>query len=248
MKGFRLVSLAAAAAVLVAAGCSTAYKSKPLPFKSPSVYPNMVEVEGALIASRAFTVNPETHETFGFDILGAGMLPVQVIFDNQGIHTLEINGEQCFLEDTEGSLWPVLSRSAAYERATRHTATEEALKGGASKAVWGALAGAIVGAAVGIVADEDIAEALGKGAAIGAAAGGVLGGYQSSTAGAAEAAIAADLQDKSLRNKSVGPKSLAHGFLFFPAEAKGARELRLNLKEVDTGNVYVLKMQLENQR
>ncbi len=31
---------------------------------------------------------------FGFDVLGAGMLPVQVIFDNQGPHELEVIGHQ----------------------------------------------------------------------------------------------------------------------------------------------------------
>ncbi len=76
------------------AGCGPSYKVKPMPFKAPSAFENVVSIEGAQIASRAYTDRAETAQAFGFDILAAGMLPVQVIFDNQGSHTLEINGHQ----------------------------------------------------------------------------------------------------------------------------------------------------------
>jgi len=36
----------------------------------------------------------------------------------------------------------------------------------------------------------------------------------------------------------VAPQELAHGFVFFPGEAKKAQELRLRLREADTGRVY----------
>jgi hypothetical protein len=36
----------------------------------------------------------------------------------------------------------------------------------------------------------------------------------------------------------------ARGFIFFPGEAKNAVELRLHIKEVDTGKVHSLIMKL----
>jgi hypothetical protein len=90
-------------------GCSTAYQVKPMAFKMPSSYHNVTAIGNAQVAAKAFTDKTEAMEAFGFDILGAGMLPVQVIFDNQGIYSLEINGSQTFLEDQDGNLWPILS-------------------------------------------------------------------------------------------------------------------------------------------
>ncbi|MDH3567268.1 MAG: hypothetical protein OEM61_07910 [Desulfobacteraceae bacterium] len=69
----------------------------------------MVNIEGSQIAAKAFVDAKETQEAFGFDILGAGMLPVQVVFDNQGTHPLEVIDHQTFLEDAKGNLWPILS-------------------------------------------------------------------------------------------------------------------------------------------
>jgi len=40
--------------------------------------------------------------------------------------------------------------------------------------------------------------------------------------------------------RAVKPQEVAHGFIFFPGEAKKAKELRLQLKAVDTGKVYSL--------
>lgn len=111
--------------------CSTSYKAKPLPFKAPSAYPNSTEVAGAIVGARAYIDPEEAKEAFGFDIRGAGMLPVQVVFDNQGPHPLEINGLQTFLEDREGNLWPILSSEMAYERATKYAQTKNIFKEGA---------------------------------------------------------------------------------------------------------------------
>jgi hypothetical protein len=93
--------------MLFSAGCSSTYQAKPLPFKSPSSFENVTEVDGAQVAAKAFADPAEAKEAFGFDIRSAGMLPVQVIFDHQGSHPLEINGQQTFLEDKNGNIWPI---------------------------------------------------------------------------------------------------------------------------------------------
>lgn len=226
----------------IAAGCATSYQAKPLPLKAPSSFPNMVNVAGSQIAAEAFTDPKETKETFGFDILGAGMLPIEVVFDNRGTHPLEIVDHQTFLEDTKGNLWPILSNKIAYERATKYAETKKIFKEGAYTGFLGAAAGTLIGGAIGIVSGSNVGEAAGKGAAVGAAAGATLGGAKAYASNDARREIISDLRAKSLENKPVEPKDLAYGFLFFPGEAKTAKSLRLQIRETDTGKVHVLNM------
>jgi hypothetical protein len=226
--------------ILIFFGCTTAYKIKPLPFKAPAAFPNMVNIEGSQIAAKAFVDPQETKDAFGFDILGAGMLPVEVVFDNQGPHPLEIVDHQTFLEDGKGNLWPILSNKIAYERATKYAETKKIFKEGAYTGFLGAAAGTLIGGAIGIVAGSNVGEAAGKGAALGAAAGATLGGAKAYGSDDARREIITDLREKSLKNKAIEPKNLAYGFLFFPGEAKTAKNLRLQIRETDTGKNHVL--------
>ena len=227
---------------LLSAGCSTSYKAKPLSLQTPAAYPNVVEIEGCQIGAKAFADAKVAKEAFGFDVLGAGMLPVQVVFDNQGPHPLEIVGHQTFLEDNKGNLWPILNNKIAYERATKYAETKKIFKEGAYGGFLGAAAGSLVGGAIGIVTGSNVAEAAGKGAAVGGAAGATLGGAKGFGSKDARRDIISDLQEKSLENKPVKPGLLGYGFLFFPAEAGSAKLMRLQIKETDTGTVHVLKM------
>lgn len=227
--------------LFLAAGCGTTYKAKPLPFKAPSSYANAVEVSGATVAAQAYADREKAKEAFGFDIRGAGMLPVQVIFDNPGPHALKIVPEQTFLQDESGNLWPILEEQFAYERATKYAQTQQIFKEGAYAGFLGAAAGAIIGAAIGIVAGEGVGSAVGKGAALGAAAGATLGGTKGFASDDARREIISDLNKKSLDNKAVKAGSLAFGFIFFPGEAPSAKLLRLQLREVETGKVFLVQ-------
>jgi hypothetical protein len=229
---------------LVMAACATSYKAKPLPFKLPASYENATEVGGAVVAAQAYADPKKAEEAFGFNVRGAGMLPVQVVFDNQGPHSLKIRAGQTFLEDGAGNLWPLLSDKTAYERATKYAQTKQIFQEGAYSGFLGATAGAIIGAAIGIVTGQGVGEAVGKGAAVGAAAGATIGGAQGYASDDARRAIINDLNQKSLQNKAVNSKGLAYGFLFFPGEAPSAKQLRLQILEVDTGKVHVLKFNL----
>ncbi|MBW1860827.1 MAG: hypothetical protein JRJ02_00435 [Deltaproteobacteria bacterium] len=224
------------------AHCATSYKAKPLPFKSPSSYPNATEVAGAIVGAEAFVDPRRAKEAFGFDIRGAGMLPVQVVFDNQGSHSLEINTSQTFLEDEEGNLWPILASETAYERASKYARTKQIFKEGAYDGFLGAAAGAVIGAAIGIVTGDNVAGTAGKGAAVGAAAGATIGGIKGYTSNDARRSVINDLRQKSLQNRAVGPNDLTFGFLFFPGEAYTARQLRLQLVESDSLAIHVIKL------
>jgi len=231
-------------AVLLLMGCGPSYKVKPVSFRAPDAAANAAMIGGALMSAKAFVDPGEAKTAFGFDILKAGMLPVQVVFDNQGSNVLEINGSQTFLEDAQGNLWPILSNKIAYERATRYGDTNEMMKQGAHKGLLSAAAGAIIGAAVGIATDEGVAAAAGKGAAVGAAAGAALGGAEGYSSGRARRSITDDLYEKSLQNKPIAPKSISHGILFFPGEATSVSRLRLQLVEAESGQVHVVTLPL----
>ncbi|MBN2126453.1 MAG: hypothetical protein JW821_19280 [Deltaproteobacteria bacterium] len=224
--------------------CAPAYKAKPLPFRSPSSYPNVTEVSGAQVAAEAFANAEAARDAFGFDIREAGMLPVQLVFDNQGERPLEIKTDQTFLEDREGYLWPLLDRETAYERASRYAQTQKIFKEGAYHGFLGAAAGAVIGAAVGIVGGDNVAEAAGKGAAVGAAAGATLGGAKGYASNDARRTVMRDLKEKSLENRSVEPQSITFGFLFFPGEARSAKQLRLQLRETDTNRIHSVRLEL----
>ncbi|MFB3924697.1 MAG: hypothetical protein ACE14T_01465 [Syntrophales bacterium] len=216
------------------------YERQVVPFKLPSAYPNATQAAGAEIAARAYDNKDEAASAFGFDILGAGVLPVQVIFDNKGTHKIEIIGNQTFLVDVDNNLWPVLDAGLAYDRIEKKTEfgklAPEAGKGG----LLGGTAGAIIGAAIGIVSGRSVGEAAMRGAAVGAAAGLTIGGAKGLSDPEARHAIRDDLQTRSLENRAVTPQEVAYGFIFFPGESKKAKELRLRVREVDTGKVHSL--------
>jgi hypothetical protein len=237
----------ALAAALLLMGCGTSYKAQPLPFKAPTAYGNTVTVADTVIGGRAFVAQKEAEKAFGFNIRGAGMLPVQLVFENNGKGKLEIDTSQTFLEDQEGNLWPLLSQDMAHERATKYAQTKAIAKEGAYKGFLGAAAGTIIGAAVGIVTGGDVGEALGKGAAVGAAAGATLGGAEGYASGDARRKIISDLRSKSLQNKAIEPETLAHGILFFPGEAKSAKLLRLKLVSPDSGASHLIQMAFRSE-
>lgn len=218
---------------LLLAGCS-AYKQQVVPFKMPSTYPNATEIAGATIAAKAYDDSGEAQNAFGFDIRGAGVFPIQVIFDNRGPHPLEIAPDQTFLVDEQGSLWPVLDSGLVYNRVAKKTDMGRVLPEAGKGSLWGGAAGAILGAAIGIVTGTNVGSAAGKGAAMGAAAGATIGGVKGAADRNPQVQIREDLERRSLESRPVRPYEIAHGFIFFPGEAGRSRELRLRLREIDT--------------
>lgn len=227
--------------VILLAGCAS-YKQQVVPFKMPSAYPNATQVAGATLAAKAYDDSQEAKNAFGFDIRGAGVFPVQVVFDNQGPHPLEIVPDQTFLIDEQGNLWPVLESNLVYNRVAKKTEmgklAPEAGKGG----LLGGAAGAILGAAVGIVTGHNVGSAAGMGAAAGAAAGATIGGAKGLGDREAPAQIREDLEKRSLESRPVKPYEIAHGFIFFPGETGKSKELRLMVREVDTKKPYNLTL------
>jgi len=226
--------------LLVAVSACSKYERQVVPFQLPAAYPNATEAAEATIAAKAYDGKDEASAAFGFDIRGAGILPIQVIFDNKGAHSLEIVAAQTFLVDEANNLWPILDASPTYDRITKKTELGNVVPEGAKSGLLAGAAGGIIGAAIGIVTGTNVGNAAAKGAAIGAAAGLTIGGSQGLTDNEVRYQISDDLKSRSLERRAVKPHEIAHGFIFFPGEAKKTKELRLQLKAMDTGRIYPL--------
>ncbi len=231
--------------LMMIAAC-TKYERQVVPFKMPAALPNATEAAGATIAAISFDDKDEAGNAFGFDIRGAGILPVQVIFDNKGTQSLEIVPSQTFLYDEANNTWPILDQNLAYDRIAKKTELGQVVPQGAKYGALAGAAGGIIGAAIGIVSGHNVGDAAMKGAAIGAAGGMVAGGAQGATeeGDKVRGQIGTDLKNRSLEKRAVKPQEIAHGFIFFPGEIKKAKMLQLQIKALGTGKIYTLKLAL----
>ncbi len=226
----------------------TRYEQKIAPLELPAASPNMIQVAGAQIVAKAFDTKKEAEECFGFDILGAGVLPIQVVFDHKGTDALEIVADKAFMVDVDNKLWPVLDSRMVYDRIEKKTELGEVAPRGAKYGALGGIAGGIIGAAIGIVSGQNVGDAAMKGAVAGAAGGAVLGGATGLDNSDAQRSISEDLKARSMQNKSIKPNEISYGYIFFPGEAKQGKELRITVKDTVTGALYPLIMNLEKPK
>ena len=146
--------------------CST-YKTQYTGFKHAEEYQNSVVVAGVTIGAEAFADQAAAREAFGFDIKKAGLLPVQVVMDNQGGSSFEVVGNQTFLIDNKNLYWNLIPNHTAVRRIADATESGAILAGAGKGAMWGTASGAVLGAAYGVVDGKNVAESAGKGAVAG---------------------------------------------------------------------------------
>lgn len=232
-------------AIFVLSGC-TPYKTQFAGFRPPEAYANKQVVNSISIGGEAYANRDAAEDAFGFDIKGAGILPVQLVMNNTGGTGVEIVANQTFLVDETGRYWALIPTKVAIERLEESTQLAAFFGKGAGKgALIGAVAGSVIGAALGIVSGSNVGEAIGKGAALGGAGGAVIGGVKEGTSPDREYRITDDLRAKSLEGKEIPPGHLGNGFLFFPGEADTAKELRVQLLDRGTGQVNTVVLNLK---
>ncbi|MDN5851062.1 MAG: hypothetical protein L0H63_15750 [Nitrococcus sp.] len=216
-------------AMLTIAGCTT-YGERVAPVPLPSAQDGAVEVEGARILARAFVDPKAAEQAFGFNIRSAGLLPVQIVIDNQSGQTIAVQPQQTLLIDQQGNAWPLLSIDRAEQRVQSTVAQGESIKAGAKSSLLAGLAGAVAGAAIGVVTGRDVGAYTAKGAAGGAAIGAIGGGFSRYSNVGHD--IRQDMEQQSFGNAVIHEGELAHGYLFFPGknEAETAQSLRLALR------------------
>ena len=238
----RLVSLFLSVFLLFTlAACST-YGDKVAPVPLPSEQTGGLEVNNVGLYAEAYLQPDAAKQAFGFDIRGAGVLPVRFVLDNQSQGDVEIRGDQTFLIDQDNQAWPLLSYDQAYRRVNEHVELGETAKGAAKPAVLLAATGALVGAAVGVVTGDSAGEGAARGAAAGAAAGAVIGGAKRYQEVGQE--IRENLAHDSFENRNIESGDIAHGFLFFPGDQEIASldTLRISINIDDNPQVIKLKL------
>jgi hypothetical protein len=238
-----VAALICALSIALGSGCST-YEPKVTPFKLPEAYANVQRVADTYVGARAWTQTEEARAAFGFDILGAGLLPVQVSFDNRGAQTLIIVPSQTFLINDRQELFPVLSDTEAYDRVARGVQLKEGVKGLAQGTLLGAATGALIGAAVGVASGGRAGEYAMRGATAGAVTGAISGAMNAASDSQVPRTITEDLTRHDLKNLPIRPGELAYGLILFPREAGRPQSLRLQLQDQDTGQVYTLNLWL----
>jgi len=199
-----------------------------------------------IVGAEAFADPKLAEETFGFDIRGAGVLPVQVAMDNKSGQGVEVVAGQTFLIDGNSRYWKVLTNREAVERVEKATQTGAIGKGAGKGAALGAAAGALLGLAIGVVSGRGVGTSAVKGGVLGGAGGAVIGG--ASKAGddrEREYKIADDVREKGIEGKIMASDTLASGFIFFPGEAETALELRLQVRFRNTGRVQTLNLKFK---
>ena len=227
--------------VFLVTACST-YKTQYVGFRPAVDYPNAQSVAGATIGAEAFADKKVAKQAFGFDIKKAGLLPVQVVMDNRSGGNMEVVSGQTFLVDDTNRYWSLISNHVAVERVADATELGAFASGTGKGATLGAAGGAILGAAFGILTGNNVLESAGKAAAVGGAGGAVITGAQKGTDPQSRRTIADDIRDKGLEGKNFPDQSLVNGFLFFPAEAESAKELKLQIREKKAGVVHSLTL------
>lgn len=222
--------------------CSKAFVAKPVRFKMPSVYGNAVRMDKTIAGAEVFNNSSADKIIFGFDIHGAGMLPVQVVFENTGYVDYTVVVDQTFLEEINGNMWEALSGDIAKARATQHAQDKKALKEAGKKGVIAAAIGAVTGAIIGTLTRDSIGKSAGTGAAVGAGTGAIYGAVKALEKNDEEQKSLKNYKNTLIEHKPVRAGCITRGFLFFPGEAKKPKYLWLTIREALGGKTYNKKI------
>lgn len=224
--------------------CAT-YERRAVSFRPPQDYANYQDAGGLIVGAEAFSDKKLAEDAFGFDIRGAGVLPVQVVLDNRSGQPVEVVSGQTFLVDGSSRYWKILSNQEAIDRVQKATEAGAIGTGAGRGAAFGAAAGALLGLAIGIVSGHNVGESVVKGGVLGGAGGAVIGGAdRAENDFQREYKIAQDVREKGVEGKIMQAEALANGFIFFPGEAETVKELRLQLRFRSSGIVKTLILRL----
>jgi hypothetical protein len=78
--------------LLLPAFVSCTYQDRVQPVSLPDSSPNSVNINGLKLSATAYTDQGKAKKAFGFNIREAGLLPVQLVFQNDGTDVIELVG------------------------------------------------------------------------------------------------------------------------------------------------------------
>jgi hypothetical protein len=91
--------------------------SEPVPWIESLAPP--IESDGVRFQAQVLRDSPEAAAVSGFDMRGAGLLPLRIRIANQAGGAIKIIPRQTFLIDAGGQAWPLLTAQEASERLAR---------------------------------------------------------------------------------------------------------------------------------
>lgn len=235
--------VAAVTALVLSSSCAHR-EGQVAPIPMPVTSGDHIDVQGVKVTASAYTDADQAETAFGFDIVGAGLLPVRIGVDNQSATVVKVNPQQTFLIDMDGQAWPILTAEQAYNRAAKAVELGTITGDAATSAALLGTAGAIGSFALAVVLSRGIATPVAQGAIAGASLGALTGGTDAVYG--LENRVRSDLAHKALRNQRIQPGEMAYGVLFFPArdEARGARSVRLTLELDGYPQIVTLPLKL----
>lgn len=190
---------------------------------APSPEPETAWIELAELRVAAALEDSDTaRRTFGFDIHGAGLLPVRLAIENRGAHPARLDPPRIFLIDGQGLAWPLLTAGQARSRLAEALGEGKAPKHTPGAKQWIEAAPVLTGFALNVfLRDEPEAVASGRSGWLGR----LLGEERESP----EQRSRRDLLSRFLRNPPLPAGKTALAWLFFPGreEVRGAEILRL---------------------
>jgi hypothetical protein len=222
------LSALSALAVLVLA--CTAYLDRPPPL--PDLAGARLDLDGVLAAAEAYAEPRRAETAFGFDLRGAGLLPVRIALDHRGgSGVLRVAPAETFLIDGQGLAWPLLTGDQALDRVA------DRLPAGSAAGGPGAFGpgGRVTGFAAALLRVEAGGWPVADRAVLVATAAeewGVPTAPPGEPALSLEERVRRDLAGRRLALQELRPGETGRGWLFFPDldEIQGAVSLRLALE------------------
>lgn len=199
---------------LLLSGCAAPLKVESVSFRSPETIANHQEIDGLVVAVVPIDSVEKSKEIFRTDMKTANILPVHVIVRHTGTKEFEINHQQMFGMQPDGSYDVALTIGTAAEKVRSSSIGTTAVQGAAAGAIAGAVIGAGIGAGIG---------AAGGDAGAGAQAGAIIGGTTGTAAGTAHGLsdsftleFKKQLAMHAFEDKVIYPTDMAQGFVYLP--------------------------------
>ena len=227
MKGFIAILVAS----VIVSGCAAPLKVESVSFRAPETIANHQEIDGLFVAVVPIDSEERSKEIFHTDMKTANILPVHVIVRHTGTKEFEINHQQMFGIQPDGSYDVAFTIGTAAQKVRSSSIGTTAVQGAAAGAIAGAVIGAGIGAGIG---------AAGGDAGTGAQAGAIIGGTSGAAAGTSHGLsdsftieFKKQLAMHAFEDKVIYPADMAQGFVYLPW--KPYQKFRMVLFDIKDG-------------
>jgi len=236
--------LAMAMCCVLLTGCAAPLKVESVSFQTPESVPNHRDLEGLKIAVVPIDTEEQSKAIFNTDLKKANILPVHVIVRHTGTKEFEINHQQMFGIQNDGSYTVALTIGTAAQNVRSSSIGTTAVTGAVVGAVAGAAIGAGIGAGVGGAGGD-----AGAGARAGAIIGGTSGAASGTAAGLSDGftiEFKKQLAMHAFEDRVIYPADMSQGFVYLPWQ--NYTKFRMVVFDINTGTRKELEFPITVRR